>query len=114
MLSFESRYNIKITTQDNFADENISQTLGLLMANSVQCCTISRSIMGSIRSMFGGEVNEFTSLLTETRDKALKNLIHDAKSMKADGIVGIRFNTSSIDSNTTEVLVFGTAVKFQD
>lgn len=105
---------MKTTTQDRFGDHKISQTLGLIMGNSVQSRSIVPSIVGVIKSIFGGEVEEYTRLLTSTRDAALKKLIRKAEVMGADGIVGVRFTTSHVFQGVTEILAFGTAVRFEE
>lgn len=106
---------MKTTTQDFFKENEISETLGLVMGNSVQARSFVPSLIAGFRSAFlGGEVDEYTDLLTNTRNKALKSLIKQAEKLGANAIVGIRFATSSVLQDATEVLAFGTAVRIDD
>ena len=52
-------------------------------------------------------------MLTEARDIAIGRLVKNAKQKNADAVVGIRFTTSSIMDGSSEILVFGTAVKLR-
>lgn len=101
-----------ITTQDNFSDHQISKTLGVIFGNTVRTRHIGAHFMAGLREIFGGEISGYTQLLTEAREEALQRLIQSAKSVNADGIVAIRFSTSSIANGASELLVTGTAVQF--
>ena len=52
----------------------------------------------------------------DTGDKALilfgKTLHNEAEAMNADAIIGVRYATSAIMAQAAEVLVYGTAVRF--
>jgi uncharacterized protein YbjQ (UPF0145 family) len=50
-------------------------------------------------------------MLNEARDIAIGRMVESAEQKNADAIVGIRFTTSSIMDGSSEILVFGTAVK---
>jgi len=102
-----------ITTQDNFADYSIVQTLGLVKGNTIRARHLGKDIMAGLRSMVGGEIEEYTKMLAEAREQALDRLIRDAERLGADGIVAVRFTTSAIMQNAAELFAFGTAVKVE-
>ena len=52
-------------------------------------------------------------MMNEARDIAMDRMIDDAKNMGADGIVNVRFSTSSIMNGAAEVMAYGTAVRFK-
>lgn len=66
--------------------------------------------MAGLRNIVGGEVKEYTEMLAEARDIALKGMIQNAKEMGANGVIGIRFMTSSVAAGAAEVFAYGTAV----
>ena len=59
----------------------------------------------------GGEIKEYTGMLSESREQSIQRMKERAKELGADGIVGVRFQTSMIIQSTAELLVYGTAVK---
>lgn len=104
---------MQLTTQNHFSEYEIVQTLGLVKGNTVRARHLGKDMMAVFRNMVGGEIDEYTKLLAESRDQAIDRMIMSAKMLGADGIVGIRFTTSSIMQAASEILVYGTAVKLK-
>jgi len=102
-----------ITTQDEFSGLEITETLGIVRGNSVRARHIGKDILALFRNIVGGEILEYTKLLAESREQSMDRMIEDAKSKGADGIVCIRFTTSSIMQAAAEIFVYGTAVKLK-
>ena len=100
-----------ITTQDNFADYEIAETLGLVKGNTIRARHVGKDILASLRTLIGGEITEYTKMLAESREQALDRMIADAQSKQADGIVCLRFTTSAVMQGSAELLAYGTAVK---
>ena len=103
-----------ICTSPDVRGRRIHRTLGLVRGNSIRTRHIGRDIMASFRSLVGGELPEYTKMLAETREEALDRMIEEARSYGADGIVAVRFATSEIMGRAAELLVYGTAVQFED
>ena len=102
-----------LTTQNQFSEYEITQTLGLVKGNTVRARHVGKDMMAVFRNIVGGEVDEYTKLLSESREQASDRMIVNAKMLGADGIVGIRFTTSSIMQAASEILAYGTAVKLK-
>ena len=102
-----------ITTQDNFADHEIIETLGLVRGNTIRARHIGRDILASLRNVVGGEVTDYTKMLAESREQSIDRMIAEAKSKGADGIVCVRFTTSAVMQGAAELLAYGTAVKLK-
>jgi uncharacterized protein YbjQ (UPF0145 family) len=102
-----------LTTQNQFSEYEIIQTLGLVKGNTVRARHVGKDVMAAFRNIVGGEVDEYTKLLSESREQAIDRMIVNAKMLGADGIVGIRFTTSSIMQAASEILAYGTAVKLK-
>ncbi|MCP4639068.1 MAG: YbjQ family protein [bacterium] len=100
-----------ITTQDEFADHVIVETLGLVRGNTIRARHLGKDIMAGLRTIVGGEVTEYTKALAEAREQAIDRMIADAKSLGATGVVGMRFTTSAVMQGAAEILAYGTAVK---
>lgn len=86
--------------------------IGLVSANLVKTRHIGYHLMGEIRTIFGGNVKSYTDLLSDTRKEVTQDLIAKAEEIQADGIIGIRYQNSDIVPGTSEILVYGTAIKF--
>ncbi len=99
-----------ITTQDELADHEIIETLGLVRGNTIRARHIGKDILAGLRTLVGGEITEYTKMLAESREQALDRMIAEAKSKGADAIVGARFVTSPVMQGAAELLAYGTAV----
>ena len=53
----------------------------------------------------------YTKLQADAREEALQRMIDDAKSLGANAVVCVRFQTSVMMAGASELLAYGTAVK---
>ncbi|NOY36390.1 MAG: YbjQ family protein [Chlorobi bacterium] len=102
-----------ITTQDEFSDYEITETLGLVKGNTIRARHVGKDIMAGLRNLVGGEITEYTKMLAESREQALDRLAANAKEMGAEAVVCLRFTTSAVMSGASELLAYGTAVKIR-
>lgn len=102
-----------LSTQHELADYDIVETLGLVRGNTVRSRFFGRDIMANLRMIVGGEVQEYTKLMAESREQALDRMVEQARSIGADGVVGMNFGTSMISQGAAEMMAFGTAVKLK-
>lgn len=103
-----------ITTSDDIPGKRVVQTIGLVRGSTVRGKHIGKDILALFRNIVGGEIDEYTKMLAESREQALDRMILDAQKLGANGIVGVRFASSSIAAGAAEILVYGTAVKVED
>ena len=89
------------------------EILGIVTGNVVQTKHLGKDIMAVLKSVVGGEIVGYTEMLTEARQKAISRMVVAAREMEADAVVNLRFTTSSIMSNASEILAYGTAVKLK-
>ena len=102
-----------VTTQDELSGYTISETIGIVRGNAVRARHLGKDILAGFRNMVGGEIIEYTKLLAEAREQAIDRMIDDAGKKGANGIVCVRFTTSSIMQAAAELFVYGTAVKLR-
>lgn len=100
-----------MTTQDNFEDYQIIETLGLVRGNTIRARHVGKDILAGLRTLVGGEITEYTKMLAESREQALDRMIANAGKLGANGIVCVRFTTSAVMAGSAELLAYGTAVK---
>ena len=60
-----------------------------------------------------GELKEYTEMLNQARQIAIKRMVDEAEALHADAIINIRYASSSIMQGAAEVIAYGTAVKYK-
>ena len=103
-----------LATNDSLAGYRITETLGLVRGNTVRSRHIGRDIMAALRNLVGGEVTEYTKMLSEVREQALDRMVEDARTLGANAVVMTRFMTSEVMKGAAELMAYGTAVVVED
>ncbi len=103
-----------IVTTDTIEGKNIVKTLGMAKGSTIRARHIGRDIMAGLRGIVGGEITEYTKMMAESREQALQRLEEDAESMGANAVITLRFVTSLVMQNASEILAYGTAVVIED
>ncbi|MBN1153164.1 MAG: YbjQ family protein [Dehalococcoidia bacterium] len=99
-----------ITTTDEIAGRKVIRTIGWVKGNTIRARHIGKDIMAGLRGIVGGEIVEYTKMMAEAREEAIARLIEDAESQGANAVVSLRFSTSLVMQNASEILAYGTAV----
>ncbi len=99
-----------ITTAERIEGRNITRTIGLVRGSTIRARHAGRDIMAGLRSIVGGEITDYTKMMAESREQALQRMVEDAEKQGANAIVGLRFTTSMIMQNASEILAYGTGV----
>ena len=99
-----------VVTSSTIAGKRVIKTLGMVKGNTVRARHIGKDILAVFKNIIGGEIEEYTKLLAESRDQSIDRMVAEAESLGANAIVDVRFSTSYIMANAAEILVFGTAV----
>ncbi|HJH28414.1 MAG TPA: YbjQ family protein [Methanosarcinaceae archaeon] len=100
-----------IVNTDFIVGKEITQTIGMARGSTIQAKNIGKDIMAVLRNIVGGELNEYSKMLEEAREKAINRMVDDATKMGADAVINVRFMTSMVMSGSAEILAYGTAVK---
>ena len=99
-----------ITTAEQIEGKRIVKTIGLVKGSSIRARHLGRDIMAGLRGMVGGEITEYTKMMAESREQAIQRVVEDAEKQGANAIVGLRFTTSMVMQNASEILAYGTGV----
>ncbi|WP_299118282.1 YbjQ family protein [uncultured Tenacibaculum sp.] len=102
-----------ITTTDQIPNQDIQDILGIVKGNSVRARNLGRDAVALLKNVVGGELDEYTKLLYQSREQAMERLIEEAKNLNADAVINIRFSTAVVVQAASEILVYGTAVKLK-
>lgn len=108
-----SASDIIVTMADGVDGREIGQTLGVVAGSIVRARFFGRDFIAGLRNLVGGEVTEYTQLLSESRSQAMERMLADAERLGADAVITFRFATSTVMEGTAEILAYGTAVKLK-
>lgn len=92
------------------AGKTIVKTLGLARGNTIRARHVGRDILAAFKMIIGGEIEDYTKMMAESREQALDRMVAEARAMGANAVLDVRFSTSYIMSGAAEILVYGTAV----
>ena len=99
-----------VVTTPYIPGHRITDTKGMVFGLVVRSRGLGGNVMASLRSLGGGEIHEYTSLLEDTRRQALDRLIKNATLAGANAILSMRFDSSEISGTMSEIVAYGTAV----
>ena len=102
-----------ITTTETVAGREVAETLGLVRGATVRAKHVGVDIMAGLRNLVGGEMKSYSSLLAGAREQALDRMTEEARALGADAVVAVRMETATIAQGASEIVAYGTAVRFR-
>jgi uncharacterized protein YbjQ (UPF0145 family) len=109
------RGKMLFTTTDHLQGIVIREYLGVVTAEVIYGTNAFRDFFAGIRDFVGGRTGAYEEVLQKGHQQALEELGKRARRMGAEAVIGIRFQTSSINLDETGVLMMvtatGTAIK---
>ena len=100
-----------ITTANDQPGYEITETLGEVFGLTVRSRNVGSQIGAGFKSLVGGELKGMTKALVDSRQQVIERMVEEAQAKGADAIVAMRFDTSEMGSNWTEICAYGTAVR---
>lgn len=88
--------------------------LGMVKGSTIQSRHMGKDIAQGLKTIVGGELSSYTELMNEARNIATERMKAEATSLGADAIVNIRYTSSTVVQAASEVMAYGTAVKFKE
>ena len=102
-----------MTTAFELPDAKIRENIGVCYGLVVRSMGFVRGVSAGFKGLRRGEIPEYTQLLEDSRRHALDRMVENARLMGAEAIVAIRFDSSEIGQQFTEIVAYGTAVKLE-
>lgn len=102
-----------VATTDELPGRRIVETIGIVRGSTVRGAHAGRDVTAWFKNVVGGEIEEYTKLLAESREQALDRMIAEAVARGANAVVGLRFATCEISGGCSEMLAYGTAVRIE-
>jgi uncharacterized protein YbjQ (UPF0145 family) len=100
-----------VTTGTDIPNHQITDFLGIVRGIVVRSPGIRQGILGSLKTIIGGNIEAFAEVCDAARRDAYQRMVTLAEQLGADAIIGMRYDATEFAQATTEVLAYGTAVK---
>ena len=98
-----------IATTEQLAGYRVERSLGQVFGVVVRSRGMAGNFLASLRSVIGGEIKEYTQMVEEARRHAMDRMATNATYMGANAVLMMRFDSSEIGTNMSEVVAYGTA-----
>jgi len=98
-----------VVTTENVAGYRVTDIKGQCFGVVVRSRGLGGNIMAGLRSIVGGEIDEYTQLLEEARRHAVDRLVQNASAMGANAVLMMRFDSAEIGQTMSEIVAYGTA-----
>jgi uncharacterized protein YbjQ (UPF0145 family) len=102
--------DIIVVTTPFVSGRHITRVIGMTFGLIVRSRGLGQNIWAYFRAWGGGEIKVYTHLLEQVRHQAVQRLAEHAKSLGANAVVSVGFDTTEMSGSMTEVLAYGTAV----
>ncbi|HKX84988.1 MAG TPA: YbjQ family protein [Pyrinomonadaceae bacterium] len=102
-----------VTTGMDVSGKEVAEYLGVVRGIVVRATGIGRGIVGGLKSIAGGNIEEFTVVCEEARMEAFNRMVRHAHEINADAVIAMRYDATEFSQGATEVLAYGTAVKLR-
>ena len=89
------------------------EVLGLVDGSVVMAKDAASDFAAGLRGFVGGEITEYTKMLSEARQIAVERMMDAAELLHADAVINIRYSTSAVMQSAAEIIAYGTAVAFK-
>jgi uncharacterized protein YbjQ (UPF0145 family) len=103
-----------LSTTEAIEGRRVVETLGLVRGNTIRARHVGRDIMAGLRTLVGGEIKDYTVMLDQARDQAIRRMVRQAETLGASAVIGVRFTTSQTMQGAAEILAYGTAVRLSE
>ncbi len=102
-----------ITNTETIPGREIVEVLDIVRGSTVRARHVGHDFVAGLKTIVGGEIQEYTRLMAEAREQAIDRMIADANRLGADAIINVRFSTSMVMTGSAEILAYGTAVRLR-
>jgi uncharacterized protein YbjQ (UPF0145 family) len=108
-----STAGLPMTTALEIPGFTVRENLGVIYGLVVRSMGFAGSIGASFKALRRGEISQYTQLLEDSRRHAIDRMVENARLMDADAVIAVRFDSSEIGQQFTEIVAYGTAVKVE-
>lgn len=99
-----------ISTMNDVPGYKVTRVLGECFGLTVRSRNAFSQIGAGLKSLVGGELVGMTKNLENSRQEVLERLVQAAEARGGNAVLAMRFDTSEMGGNWTEICAYGTAV----
>ena len=92
-----------ITTMNDIPGYTIEEVFGEVFGLTVRSRNIGSQVGAGFKSLLGGELKGMTKALVDSRAQVTQRMIEEAEAKGANAVVAMRFDTSEMGGNWTEI-----------
>jgi uncharacterized protein YbjQ (UPF0145 family) len=100
-----------VTTMNDIPRYEVEEVFGEVMGLTVRSRNLGSQIGAGLKSIVGGELKGMTTALIDSRKQVMERMVEEAEAKGANAIIAMRFDTSDMGGNWTEICAYGTAVR---
>ena len=100
-----------VTTMNDIPGYAVDEVFGEVMGLTVRSRNLGSQIGAGLKSIVGGELKGMTKALIASRAQVMERMVEEATAKGANAIIAMRFDTSEMGPNWTEICAYGTAVR---
>jgi uncharacterized protein YbjQ (UPF0145 family) len=100
-----------VTTMNDLPGYVVDEVYGEVMGLTVRSRNLGSQVGAGLKSIFGGELKGMTKALVDSRQEVMERMTAEAEQRGANAIIAMRFDTSDMGGNWTEICAYGTAVR---
>jgi uncharacterized protein YbjQ (UPF0145 family) len=99
-----------VTTGFELPGMIVDADLGVAFGLVVRSMGFAKSFGASFSALRQGEVTQYTQLLEDSRRHAIDRMVENARLLGGNAVVAMRFDSSEMGQQLTEIVAYGTAV----
>lgn len=111
MTEERSAAGLPMTTGLELPGLTVSENLGVVYGLVVRSMGFVGGVGAAFKGLKRGEISQYTQLLEDSRRHAIDRMVDNARLLGADGVIAVRFDSSEIGQQFTEIVAYGTAVR---
>jgi uncharacterized protein YbjQ (UPF0145 family) len=100
-----------VTTMNDIPGYEVDEVYGEVMGLTVRSRNIGSQLGAGLKSIIGGELKGMTKALSDSRRQVMERMVEEAEAKGANAIIAMRFDTSEMGGQWTEICAYGTAVR---
>ena len=100
-----------VTTMNDIPGYDVDEVFGEVMGLTVRSRNLGSQIGAGLKSILGGELKGMTKALVDSRKQVMERMVEEAEAKGANAIIAMRFDTSEMGGQWTEICSYGTAVR---
>lgn len=100
-----------VTTMNDIPGYAIDEVYGEVFGLTVRSRNVGSQIGAQLKSILGGELKGMTKALVDSRHEVMARMVEEAEQKGANAVIAMRFDTSEMGPNWTEICAYGTAAR---